>query len=224
MAVEPEKEERGRQTEADSSLPPLSRGVSGAVALSALVIACFATFKSDNDIGTAALFLVAIAFGVAAIGGTLPASLKVGNVDLVMKAKEQGVIEGAAQGVSAITRQLETGDLDAARFAQLLPPSVRETVRPMVETDLADLRKSQDTKRAEEIRKTTKEAASYAKDAAVGREDQNKVVDRLTERLSRDEAQRVGPTIRSSLSVVGEAAKENPIFRRRVEAGTLPDI
>lgn len=142
----------------------------------------------------------------------------------MMKAKEQGVIEGAAQGVSAITRQLETGDLDAARFAQLLPPSVRETVRPMVETDLADLRKSQDTKRAEEIRKTTKEAASYAKDAAVGREDQNKVVDRLTERLSRDEAQRVGPTIRSSLSVVGEAAKENPIFRRRVEAGTLPDI
>ncbi|WP_326664995.1 hypothetical protein [Streptomyces canus] len=224
MAVATGKADRERQTGADSRLHPLARGVSGLVALSALIVACFATFKSNNDIGTAALFLVAIAFGVAAIGGTLPASLKVGNVDLVMKAKEQGVIEGAAQGVSVIARQLETGDLDAEKFAQLLPPSVRETVRPMIETDLDDLRRSQDAKRAEEIGRATRATASYAKDAAIGREDQDQVVDRLTKRLSNDEVRRVEPTIRSSLSVVGEAAKENPIFRRRVEAGSLPDI
>ncbi|MGZ6662408.1 MAG: hypothetical protein ACXVHL_34345 [Solirubrobacteraceae bacterium] len=57
-------------------------------------------YKNYSGVGTAAIFAVAIIFAIVAIGGTLPASIKVGDVSIALQqAHDDGMKEGVSAGI-----------------------------------------------------------------------------------------------------------------------------
>ncbi|NYE38008.1 hypothetical protein F4692_003153 [Nocardioides cavernae] len=71
-------ENAGRQPVGDVA-PLGQRVVAGAIGLAAAVGGAFAVFETTNELGTAALFIVAGAFLICATFGVVPTRFKVGN-------------------------------------------------------------------------------------------------------------------------------------------------
>jgi hypothetical protein len=91
--------------EPSSSLPPVTaqsryaavsiangpRMFAWAVSVIAIVAGIVLAFMNRNGLSTAAVFAVGLLFGIVAVSGMMPASIKVGDVEVMLQqAKEEG--------------------------------------------------------------------------------------------------------------------------------------
>jgi len=93
-------------------LPGLVRWLLGAIAIALLALGCFLAVWQEihtghrasgtgAGIGTAAVFAAGLLAAIGAINGALPASIKVGDVQLQIQAAQQRTAEAAANLVAA---------------------------------------------------------------------------------------------------------------------------
>jgi hypothetical protein len=101
----------------------------------ALLVGFYLAMRNFNGVGTASVFAVAFLFGIVALGGILPAAVKVGDVEVMLQnAKQEGRAEGKAEGtVQAVTATAQVAALQREPdevVAQLgVPEDVRSTVK-----------------------------------------------------------------------------------------------
>lgn len=116
------------------------RGAAALVAVSALGYAAVLGWRTDaNGVVTAAAFTVGFLFATFALAGVVPASIKIGDVELKMQqeredAADEGRNEGRVQGLeagTAISKVVAAGELRvdqveaALRAALTSPESLR---------------------------------------------------------------------------------------------------
>lgn len=89
----------------------------------ALLVGFYLAIRNFNGLGTASVFAVALLFGVVALSGTLPATVKVGDVEvLLQRAKQEGQAEGAVQAAAATMEVAALQKDPAEAAAQLRVP------------------------------------------------------------------------------------------------------
>jgi len=107
------------------------RSFAWAVSVIAIVVGVVLAFMNRNGISTAAVVAVGLLFGVVAVSGMMPASIKVGDVEIMLqRAKEEGMAEGAFAAVTATAKiaalQLEPGDaLEDMPVPMMLKPMMK---------------------------------------------------------------------------------------------------
>jgi hypothetical protein len=100
----------------------------------ALLVGFYLAIRNFNGVGTAAVFAVAFLFGVVALSGTLPAAVKVGDVEVMLRdAKQQGRAEGVVQATAA-TAEVATLQKAPEEVVAQLP--VPDLVKPAVKSAL----------------------------------------------------------------------------------------
>jgi hypothetical protein len=87
----------------------LIRAGAGIVGLGALVFAGYCTLKSDNEVGTAAAYVVGLYFSIIAITGRVP-KLKMGDNELDPTSLAIGAAAGVAQVTEAAAEKAEHTD------------------------------------------------------------------------------------------------------------------
>lgn len=78
----------------------VSRILAWIVMFGALGFGGWLAYSNHSGVATAAIFAVAIIFAIVAIGGTLPASIKVGDVSVALQqARDDGMKAGVSVGI-----------------------------------------------------------------------------------------------------------------------------
>lgn len=93
---------------------PLSQRIgAGVVGLAAAVGGAFAVFETTNELGTAALFIVAGAFLICAIFGLVPTRVKVGNNELSVGRAALHTLERIVSEADLSTQEMVIDTLEA---------------------------------------------------------------------------------------------------------------
>lgn len=111
-------------------LPAGARWTSAGAAAACLAYALVLGWREDGDgVAVAAAFATALLLATAALGGVVPSSIRVGDVEVrLQQAREDGRDEGRVEGLAsgtAISSKVATGELDAADVLAALHTALR---------------------------------------------------------------------------------------------------
>jgi hypothetical protein len=121
------------------------RGVAWVVMFAAFGFGGWLAFKNYNGIGTASVFAIGLLFAVAAIGGVLPTSIKVGDVQLaIQNAAADGLVKGA-EAAQQVAKGAEPEQAAGQVVSETLPSSMHADVAQQVVERLSDVAEARDS-------------------------------------------------------------------------------